>query len=81
MPLDLKPRSGPIAVKLVYSITRGLSGLHARKPARFSRAGTRNWTLQRSVQTPSCWTATFRTPYLDGLSFATAIGSRQWTRK
>ncbi|TIN46518.1 MAG: MFS transporter, partial [Mesorhizobium sp.] len=27
-----------------------------------SRAGARNWTLQRNLQTPSLWTETFRTP-------------------
>ncbi|MER9127987.1 MFS transporter, partial [Mesorhizobium sp. M0959] len=27
-----------------------------------SRAGARNWTLQRNLETPSLWTETFRTP-------------------
>lgn len=32
-----------------------------------SRAGARNWTLQRNLQRPSVWTETFRTP--TGLDF------------
>ncbi|WP_234842674.1 MFS transporter, partial [Sinorhizobium meliloti] len=64
--LDLKPRSGPIGVKIEYSISEGnieafLGCMRARRHVQ-SRAGARNWTLQRNLQTPSVWTETFRTP-------------------
>lgn len=64
--LDLKPRSGPIVAKVDYSISETnidafLGCMRAKRHA-FSRAGARNWTLQRNLQTPSLWTETFRTP-------------------
>ncbi|MER8439189.1 MFS transporter [Mesorhizobium sp. M1312] len=64
--LDLKPRSGPIVAKVDYSISEKnidafLGCMRAKRHA-FSRAGARNWTLQRNLQTPSLWTETFRTP-------------------
>ncbi len=64
--LDLKPRSGPIGVKVEYSISEEnieafLVCMRARRHVQ-SRAGARNWTLQRNLQTPSVWTETFRTP-------------------
>ncbi|NGO54517.1 MFS transporter [Allomesorhizobium camelthorni] len=64
--LDLKPRSGPIVAKVDYSISEKntdafLACIRAKRHA-FSRAGARNWTLQRNLQTPSLWTETFRTP-------------------
>ncbi|WP_042778361.1 MFS transporter [Sinorhizobium fredii] len=64
--LDLKPRSGPIGVKIEYSISEEntesfLGCMRARRHVQ-SRAGARNWTLQRNLQTPSVWTETFRTP-------------------
>ncbi|GLS40630.1 MFS transporter [Mesorhizobium tianshanense] len=64
--LDLKPRSGPIVAKVDYSITEKnidafLGCMRAKRHA-LSRAGARNWTLQRNLQTPSLWTETFRTP-------------------
>ncbi|RUU74430.1 MULTISPECIES: MFS transporter [unclassified Mesorhizobium] len=64
--LDLKPRSGPIVAKVDYSISEKnidafLGCMRAKRHA-LSRAGARNWTLQRNLQTPSLWTETFRTP-------------------
>lgn len=64
--LDLKPRSGPIVAKVNYSIAEKnadafLGCMRAKRHA-LSRAGARNWTLQRNLQTPSLWTETFRTP-------------------
>ncbi|RWH92989.1 MAG: MFS transporter [Mesorhizobium sp.] len=64
--LDLKPRSGPIVARTEYSISEEnieafLSCMRARRHVQ-SRAGARNWTLQRNLQTPSLWTETFRTP-------------------
>ncbi|MBY5571611.1 MFS transporter [Rhizobium leguminosarum] len=64
--LDLKPRSGPIAARTVYliadeSLETFLSHMRARRFA-MSRAGARDWTLQRDLRTPAQWTETFRTP-------------------
>lgn len=64
--LDLKPRSGPIVAKVDYCISEKntdafLACMRAKRHA-LSRAGARNWTLQRNLQTPSLWTETFRTP-------------------
>lgn len=64
--LDLKPRSGPIAAKTVYSIAEDdletfLGYMCARRYA-VSRLGARDWTLQRDLRQPSMWTETFRTP-------------------
>ncbi|MHC2357586.1 MFS family permease [Sinorhizobium meliloti] len=64
--LDLKPRSGPIVVEIKYSVSKEnteafLGCMRASRHVR-SRAGARNWTLQRNLQTPSVWTETFRTP-------------------
>ncbi|RDJ04304.1 MFS transporter [Rhizobium grahamii] len=64
--LNLQPRSGPIVIKIDYVIAE--HGLEAflkcmRKRRRVqSRAGARNWTLQRNLLTPTLWTETFRTP-------------------
>ncbi|SEI14652.1 Transmembrane secretion effector [Rhizobium tibeticum] len=64
--LDLKPRSGPIGVRIEYSIAEEnieafVRCMRARRHVQ-SRAGARNWTLQRNLQTPSVWTEPFRTP-------------------
>jgi MFS family permease len=64
--LDLKPRSGPIAAKTVYSLAEEdleifLGYMRARRYA-MSRAGARDWTLQRDLRDPNLWTETFRTP-------------------
>lgn len=64
--LDLKPRSGPIVVKIEYHIPNEktevfLTILHERRRAQ-SRIGARHWTIERDLQEPSQWTETFRTP-------------------
>ncbi|MDW9924824.1 MFS transporter [Sinorhizobium meliloti] len=64
--LNLKPRSGPIGAKIEYSISEEnieafLGCMRARRHVQ-SRAGARNWTLQRNLQSPKVWTETFRTP-------------------
>ncbi|RWK66573.1 MFS transporter [Mesorhizobium sp.] len=64
--LELKPRSGPIVIKVEYLILEENveAFLHLMRERRHvqSRAGARNWTLQRNLQQPSKWTETFRTP-------------------
>lgn len=64
--LDLKPRSGPIVVKVEYSIPEAhveafLDRMQERRRVQ-SRVGARHWNLQRDLQEPSLWTETFRTP-------------------
>ncbi|WP_085032606.1 MFS transporter [Ensifer aridi] len=64
--LELQPRSGPIVVKVEYAIAEQdleafLNCMHKRRRIQ-SRAGARNWTLQRNLLTPTLWTETFRTP-------------------
>ncbi|UVK48186.1 MFS transporter (plasmid) [Mesorhizobium sp. AR07] len=64
--LDLKPRSGPIVVKIEYSIPEAnveafLDRMQERRRVQ-SRVGARHWNLQRDLQDPSLWTETFRTP-------------------
>ncbi|MER9953176.1 MFS transporter, partial [Mesorhizobium sp. M0047] len=64
--LDPKPRSGPIVVKVEYSIPEEnieefLRCMRERRRVQ-SRAGARDWTLQRDLQKPTLWTETFRTP-------------------
>ncbi|MER9607930.1 MFS transporter [Mesorhizobium sp. M0312] len=64
--LNLKPRSGPIVVKVEYLIAeRNLEAfldLMRQRRHVHSRVGARNWTLQRNLQKPMHWTETFRTP-------------------
>ncbi|MGX5806170.1 MFS transporter [Bradyrhizobium sp. Arg314] len=64
--LDLKSRSGPIVVKIEYSISEPnveafLDLMRDRRRVQ-SRVGARHWNLQRDLQEPSHWTETFRTP-------------------
>lgn len=64
--LDLKPRSGPIVVKIEYSIPEAnveafLDRMQERRRVQ-SRVGARHWNLQRDLQDPSLWTETFRAP-------------------
>ncbi|RJT31448.1 MFS transporter [Mesorhizobium waimense] len=64
--LTLRPRSGPIVVKVEYSIPEPnieafLRCMRERRRVQ-TRAGARNWTLQRNLQKPTLWTETFRTP-------------------
>ncbi|MDX0840500.1 MFS transporter [Sinorhizobium medicae] len=64
--LDLQPRSGPIVIKVDYVIAEQHRAAFLdcmREWRRIqSRAGARNWTLQRDLRTPTLWTETFRTP-------------------
>ncbi|MER9560334.1 MFS transporter [Mesorhizobium sp. M0323] len=64
--LDLKPRSGPIVIKIEYSIPEAnveafLDQMQERRRVQ-SRVGARHWNLQRDLQDSSLWTETFRTP-------------------
>lgn len=64
--VELRPRSGPIVVKVEYVIAEEnleafLDCMHKRRRVQ-SQAGARNWTLQRNLLTPTSWTETFRTP-------------------
>jgi predicted MFS family arabinose efflux permease len=64
--LSLKPRSGPIVVKVEYLILEEnleefLDLMRGRRHVQ-SRVGARHWTLQRNLQEPMQWTETFRTP-------------------
>ncbi|MER9579107.1 MFS transporter [Mesorhizobium sp. M0400] len=64
--LSLKPRSGPIVVKIEYLIAErnveAFLDLMRQRRHVHSRVGARNWTLQRNLQKPMQWTETFRTP-------------------
>ncbi|RAZ83036.1 MFS transporter [Mesorhizobium hawassense] len=64
--LDLKSRSGPIVIKIEYSIPEAnveafLDLMRERRRVQ-SRVGARHWNLQRDLQEPLHWTETFRTP-------------------
>ncbi|RYE32658.1 MAG: MFS transporter [Hyphomicrobiales bacterium] len=64
--LDLKPRSGPIAVKIEYRIARDqveafLALMLQRRRAQ-GRNGARRWILTRNLHDITVWTETFRTP-------------------
>ncbi|MER9580373.1 MFS transporter, partial [Mesorhizobium sp. M0400] len=62
----LKPRSGPIVVKVEYLINEenieAFLDLMRQRRHVHSRVGARHWTLQRNLQEPIEWTETFRTP-------------------
>lgn len=62
----MKSRSGPIVVKIEYSIPEPnveafLDLMRERRRVQ-SRVGARHWNLQRDLQEPLHWTETFRTP-------------------
>jgi MFS family permease len=64
--LDLKPRSGPIAVKIEYRIAPDqvepfLALMLQRRRAQ-GRNGARRWILTRNLHDTAIWTETFRTP-------------------
>jgi len=64
--LDLKPRSGPIAVKIEYRIAADqveafLTLMLQRRRAQ-GRNGARRWILTRNLHDTAVWTETFRTP-------------------
>jgi len=64
--INLQPRSGPIVIKVDYVIAEQdlVAFLDCMREWRRiqSRAGARNWTLQRDLRTLTSWTETFRTP-------------------
>lgn len=64
--LELKPRSGPIVVKIEYRVpeqnAKAFLGLMPERRRAQSRAGARYWNLQRDLQEPSHWIETYRTP-------------------
>ncbi|AZO53117.1 MULTISPECIES: MFS transporter [unclassified Mesorhizobium] len=64
--LDLKPRSGPIAIMIEYVIRREdeaefLATMAERGRIR-RRDGARNWTLARDLENPSIWIEHYHTP-------------------
>ncbi len=64
--LDLKPRSGPIAITIEYLIDeRDLPEfieLMAERGRIRRRDGARNWTLARDLENPDIWIETYHTP-------------------
>lgn len=64
--LDLKPRSGPIAILIEYVIRdEDLSEfieLMAERGRIRRRDGARNWTLARDLENPEIWIETYHTP-------------------
>ncbi|MBZ9708996.1 MFS transporter [Mesorhizobium sp. ESP7-2] len=64
--LDLKPRSGPIAIMIEYVIRHEdeaefLATMAERGRIR-RRDGARNWTLARDLENPSIWIEHYHTP-------------------
>jgi predicted MFS family arabinose efflux permease len=64
--LDLRPRSGPIAVSVEYLIGDAdlpafLSAMQERHRIR-SRDGARHWTLMRDLAEPMLWIESYQTP-------------------
>lgn len=64
--LDLKPRSGPIAIMIEYVIREEdvpefLAIMAERRRIR-RRDGARNWTLARDLENPSIWIEHYHTP-------------------
>ncbi|MFK4719259.1 MFS family permease [Bradyrhizobium niftali] len=64
--LNLNPRSGPVVVKIEYSIpeknVQTFLGFMRKRRQVQSRVGARHWTLLRNLQEPSHWTEMFSTP-------------------
>ena len=64
--LDVKPRSGPIAVKIEYLIAadqvEAFLGLMLQRRRAQGRNGARRWILTRNLHDTAVWTETFRTP-------------------
>ncbi|MET3661933.1 MFS transporter [Aquamicrobium ahrensii] len=64
--LDLKPRSGPIAIMIEYVIgERELPEfieLMAERGRIRRRDGARNWTLARDLENPDIWIESYHTP-------------------
>ncbi|HEY4192586.1 MAG TPA: MFS transporter, partial [Mesorhizobium sp.] len=64
--LDLKPRSGPIAIMIEYTIEEKdlpeFIALMAERGRIRRRDGARNWTLGRDLADPQLWTESYHTP-------------------
>ncbi|KQZ12211.1 ABC transporter permease [Mesorhizobium sp. Root552] len=64
--LDLKPRSGPIAIMIEYIIRDEdlpeFIELMAERGRIRRRDGARNWTLARDLENPDMWMETYHTP-------------------
>ncbi|QRM53843.1 MFS transporter [Sinorhizobium sp. BG8] len=66
LPLDLKPRSGPIVVLIDYEIDEAdipefLTAMTERRRIRI-RDGAGQWTLMRDLENPTVWTETYHVP-------------------
>ena len=66
LPLDLKPRSGPIVVLIDYEIAEGdipefLETMTERRRIRI-RDGAGQWALMRDLENPTIWTETYHVP-------------------
>lgn len=66
LPLDLKPRSGPIVVLIDYEIAEAdiqafLTAMTERRRIRI-RDGAGQWTLMRDLENPTVWTETYHVP-------------------
>jgi len=64
--LDLKPRSGPIAIMIEYVIGEKdlpeFIELMAERGRIRRRDGARNWTLARDLENPDIWIESYHTP-------------------
>jgi hypothetical protein len=66
LPLDLKPRSGPIVILIDYEIAEEdipafLTAMTERRRIRI-RDGAGQWTLMRDLENPTIWTETYHVP-------------------
>ena len=64
--LDLKPRSGPIAIMIEYVIREDdvpeFIGLITERGRIRRRDGARNWVIARDLEHPDVWLETYHTP-------------------
>jgi predicted MFS family arabinose efflux permease len=64
--LDLKPRSGPIAIMIEYIIREedvpDFLAIMAERGRIRRRDGARNWTLARDLENPAVWIEHYHTP-------------------
>lgn len=66
LPLDLKPRSGPIVILIDYEIAEDdipefLEAMTERRRIRI-RDGAGQWALMRDLENPTVWTETYHVP-------------------
>lgn len=66
LPLDIKPRSGPIVILIDYEIAEEdipafLTLMTERRRIRI-RDGAGQWTLMRDLENPTVWTETYHVP-------------------